>query len=175
MEGRCCLNIGLVKENMGDLNEAITYTNKAIQISKNHDIYELLHMCYTSMSLLYHTKRNDYRKALRYCHLSSEVTKHLPQRVIKMSETLILKSDILIKAGDFASARQTLVKAYRLNTNSIENEDRTNIIKSLKIGKSYTHTHTLFVVAINIPNYCFFICSVFFLFSSSYKNLSNTR
>lgn len=136
MEGRCCLNIGLVKEQMGDLNEAITYTKKAIKISKTNDIYELLHMCYTSMSLLYHAKMNDCQMALRYCHLGFEVTKHLPQRVLKMSETLVLKSDILIKAGDFASARQTLAKAYRLNTT--ENEDRINIIKSLKIGRLIT-------------------------------------
>lgn len=133
MEARCCLNIGIVKEHMGDLKESISFIKKAIQISKTNDIYELLHMSYTSICLLYHTKMNDCKKALRYCHLAFEVTKHLPQRITKMSETLLHKADILIKVGDFASARQTLAKAYRLNT--IEEEDRIHITKSLKTGK----------------------------------------
>lgn len=133
MEARCCLNIGIVKEHMGDLNESVSFIKKAIQISKTNDIYELLHMSYTSISLLYYTKMDDCKNALRYSNLAFEVTKHLPQRITKMSETLFHKSEILIKVGDFASARQTLAKAYRLNTT--ETEDRINITKSLKIGK----------------------------------------
>lgn len=132
MEARCCLNIGIVKENIGDLDESSLYVKKAIRICRMNDIYEVLHMSYTSMALLYHTKMNDCQKALRYCHLAFEVAKHLSLRNVKICETLQLQADILIKAGDFASARQTLAKAYRLNTT--ETDDHLNIEKTLKIG-----------------------------------------
>ncbi|KAM7354860.1 tonsoku-like protein [Cochliomyia hominivorax] len=131
MQARCYLNIGVVKEHMEDFEEAVNYMEKAIKISKAHDIFELTHMCYVSMSLMYHSKRNDATLALRYCNMALDVAKRFSQKVKKICETLIIKSEILIKAGDFASAKQILTKAYKKNTP--DENDRTTIEKSLRI------------------------------------------
>lgn len=116
MQARCYLNIGVVKEHMEDFDEAIVYMEKSLKISKTHDIFELTHMCYVSISLMYHSKRNDATLALRYCNMALDVAKRFSQKVKKICETLIIKSEILIKVGDFASAKQILTKAYKKNT-----------------------------------------------------------
>ncbi|XP_061393447.1 tonsoku-like protein [Musca vetustissima] len=131
MQARCYLNIGVVKEHMEDFEESIANMEKAIKISKSNDIFELTHTCYVSMSLLFHCKKNDATSALRYCNLALEVAKRLQQKVKKICETLIIKSEILIKAGDFASAKQILTKAYKKNTP--DENDRQTIEKTLRI------------------------------------------
>ncbi|XP_073840267.1 tonsoku-like protein [Musca autumnalis] len=131
MQARCYLNLGVVKEHMEDFEESIANMEKAIKISKSNDIFELTHTCYVSMSLLFHCKKNDATSALRYCNLALEVAKRLQQKVKKICETLIIKSEILIKAGDFASAKQILTKAYKKNTP--DENDRNTIEKTLRI------------------------------------------
>uniref|UniRef100_A0A1B0FAU3 Peptidase A2 domain-containing protein n=1 Tax=Glossina morsitans morsitans TaxID=37546 RepID=A0A1B0FAU3_GLOMM len=131
MQARCYLNIGVVKEHMDDFEESIAYIEKAIKISTSNDIFELTHLCYVSMSLLYHVKKDDAIMSLRYCNLALEVAKRLPQKVKKICETLIIKGEVLIKEGDFASAKQILTKAYKKNTP--DENDRKNIEKTLKI------------------------------------------
>ncbi|XP_054733938.1 tonsoku-like protein [Anastrepha obliqua] len=131
MQARCYLNIGVVKEHMEEFEESISYMEKAIKISKSHDIFELTHLCYISMSLLYFYKKHDSILALRFCNLALEVAKRLPNRVKKICETLITKSEILIKDADFASAKQILTKAYKKNTP--DENDRTIIEKSLRV------------------------------------------
>ncbi|KAH8375188.1 hypothetical protein KR200_001223 [Drosophila serrata] len=131
MQARCYLNIGVVKEHMDALQESIEYIDKAIKISKTHELWDLTHLCYISMSLLYNCKKNDATAALRYCNMALEVAKRLPNKVKKICETLITKAEILIKAGDFASAKQILTKAYKKNTP--DENDRTSIEKQLRI------------------------------------------
>lgn len=133
MQARCYLNIGVVKEHLEEFEESITYIEKAIKISKSNDLFELTHLCYISMSLLYFYKKQDSTLALRYCNLALEVAKRLPNRVKKICETLITKSEILIKDGDFASAKQILTKAFKKNTP--DENDRNAIEKSLRVGK----------------------------------------
>lgn len=133
MQARCYLNIGVVKEHMEDFEESIANIEKAIKISKCNDIFELTHTCYVSMSLLFHCKKNDPTSALRYCNFALDVAKRLPQKVKKICETLITKSEILIKAGDFSSAKQMLTKAYKKNTS--DENDRNTIEKTLRVGK----------------------------------------
>ncbi|XP_037959242.1 tonsoku-like protein [Teleopsis dalmanni] len=133
MQARCYLNIGVVKEHMEDFEESITYIEKAIKISVSNDIFELTHLCYISMSLLYFYKKNDATLALRYCNLALDIAKRLPNKVKRICETLITKSEILIKEGDFASAKQILTKAYKKNTP--DENDRNTIEKSLRVGE----------------------------------------
>ncbi|KAI9588181.1 hypothetical protein GQX74_004027 [Glossina fuscipes] len=133
MQARCYLNIGVVKEHMDDFEASIAYIEKAIKISTSNDIFELTHLCYVSMSLLYHVKKADAIMSLRYCNLALDVAKRLPQKVKKICETLIIKGEVLIKEGDFASAKQILTKAYKKNTP--DENDRKNIEKTLKIGE----------------------------------------
>ncbi|XP_001353259.2 tonsoku-like protein [Drosophila pseudoobscura] len=131
MQARCYLNIGVVKEHMEAFEESIQYINKAIKISKTHDLFELTHLCYISMSLLYNCKKNDASSALRFCNMALEMAKRLPNKVKKICETLITKSEILIKAGDFASVKQILTKAYKKNTP--DENDRASIERTLRI------------------------------------------
>ncbi|XP_055914034.1 tonsoku-like protein [Eupeodes corollae] len=131
MQARLYLNIGVVKEHIEDFEEAINYIEKAIKISKTNEIFELLHLCYVSMSLLYQYKMNDSTLALRYCNLALEVAKRLPDKVKKICETLIAKAEILVKEGDFSSAKQILTKAYKKNTP--DENDRKNIEKTLRV------------------------------------------
>ncbi|XP_068149449.1 LOW QUALITY PROTEIN: tonsoku-like protein [Drosophila tropicalis] len=131
MQARCYLNIGVVKEHMEEFEASIEYIEKAIKISKTNDLFELTHLCYISMSLLYNCKKNDAASALRYCNMALQVAKRLPDKVKKICETLITKSEILIKAGDFASVKQILTKAYKKNTPS--ETDRESIERHLRI------------------------------------------
>lgn len=131
MQARCYLNIGVVKEHMEEFEASIEYIDKAIKISKTHDLFELTHLCYISMSLLYNCKKNDATSALRYCNMALQVAKRLPNKVKKICETLITKSDILIQAGDFASVKQILTKAYKKHTP--DENDRASIERSLRI------------------------------------------
>ncbi|KAH8397384.1 hypothetical protein KR222_001208 [Zaprionus bogoriensis] len=131
MQARCYLNIGVVKEHMGEFEASIEYMDKAIKISKTHDLFELTHLCYISLSLLYNGKKNDAASALRYCNMALEAAKRLPQKVKKICETLITKADILINAGDFASVKQILTKAYKKHTP--DENDRASIERSLRV------------------------------------------
>ncbi|XP_055842219.1 tonsoku-like protein [Episyrphus balteatus] len=131
MQARLFLNIGVVKEHIEEFEESVNYIEKAIKISKANEIFELLHLCYVSMSLLYQYKLNDSTLALRYCNLALEVAKRLPDKVKKICETLIAKAEILVKEGDFSSAKQILTKAYKKNTP--DENDRQNIEKTLRV------------------------------------------
>lgn len=65
--------------------------------------------------------------------MALEVAERLPEKVLKMCETLIAKSDIFIKTGDFQSAKQVLHKAYKLR--STNKDDREAVEKRLRVGK----------------------------------------
>lgn len=69
----------------------------------------------------------------RFLNLALEVAERLPNKVLKMCETLIAKSDIFIKTGDFQSAKQVLRKAYKLK--STDTDDRELVEKRLRVGK----------------------------------------
>ncbi|KAH8302181.1 hypothetical protein KR044_003749 [Drosophila immigrans] len=148
MQARCYLNIGVVKEHMEQFEESIEYIEKAIKISKTHDLFELTHLCFISMSLLYNCKKNDAASALRYCNMALQVAKRLPNKVQKICETLITKSDILINAGDFASVKQILTKAYKKHTP--DENDRATIERSLRIVVKICQTLDELVLASSV-------------------------
>jgi len=70
----------------------------------------------------------------RFLNLALEVAERLPEKVLKICETLIAKSDIFIKTGDFQSAKQVLRKAYKLK--STNKDDRETVEKRLRVGKT---------------------------------------
>lgn len=148
MQARCYLNIGVVKEHMGDFAASIENMDKAIKISKTHDLFELTHLCYISMSMLYNCKKNDAASALRYCNMALEAAKRLPNKVKKICETLITKADILINAGDFASVKQILTKAYKKHTP--DENDRASIERSLRIVVKICQTLDEIVLASSV-------------------------
>lgn len=54
-------------------------------------------------------------------------------QVLKTCETLSAKADILCKMSDYQSAKQVLMKAWKLKTP--DDEERENIESNLKVGK----------------------------------------
>ncbi|XP_055529148.1 tonsoku-like protein [Wyeomyia smithii] len=130
MEARSFLNLGVTKEHQGQLNVAINYMQDAIKIAKNNELHELLHLCYMSCALMF-LKQDDYSKALKILNEALEVASRLHNKTTKMCETLLIKSDVMIRMGDFQSARQSLKQAYRLKTPVVS--DAESIERQLKI------------------------------------------
>ncbi|XP_041987217.1 tonsoku-like protein [Aricia agestis] len=143
MRARLLLNIGVVQEHMGFLDKALDCINKAITICSNQDLYEVLHNCYTTEALLHYNKRKDHAKALSCLNKALEVASRLEDKVLKMCETLSSKADILCKMSDYQSAKQVLLKAWKLKTP--DEEERENIESNLKIVAAMCYTEDLLI------------------------------
>uniref|UniRef100_A0A1Q3EVK9 Tonsoku-like protein n=1 Tax=Culex tarsalis TaxID=7177 RepID=A0A1Q3EVK9_CULTA len=131
MEARSLLNLGVTKEHQGSLEQAAEYMLKATKLAENNDLTELLHQCYTTSALLFNSKLKNHARALKTLSEALEVASRLQNKATKMCETLITKADILIKTGDFQSARQALKQAYKLKTPVAA--DAENIERRLKV------------------------------------------
>lgn len=135
MQARLYLNLGVTKEYMDDIQESITFMEQSMTICRKYDFYELLHQCYITIALRYQNQKlgTDTTNALRFLNLALEKAECLENSHKKVCETLILKSDILIKMGDYQSAKQVLWKGYKLKTPNAY--DRKKIEKTLKVCK----------------------------------------
>lgn len=131
MEARSLLNLGVTKEHQGNWEQAAEYMLKATKLAENNDLTELLHQCYTTTALLFNSKQKNYARSLKALSEALEVASRLQNKATKMCETLITKADILIKTGDFQSARQALKQAYKLRTPVVA--DAENIERRLKV------------------------------------------
>ncbi|KAJ6641353.1 Tonsoku-like protein, partial [Pseudolycoriella hygida] len=138
MEARLYLNLSVVKENLEDFDDSIQFMEKALTLCRKNELFELLHQCYVTAALFYHMRQNDNTKALRFLNLALEVAERLAEKVLKMVETLIVKSDIFIKTGDFQSAKQVLRKAYKLKSSN--KEDRETVEKRLRVVAAMCYT-----------------------------------
>jgi NF-kappa-B inhibitor-like protein 2 len=145
MQARLYLNIGVIKENVADYAESMRHYDKAIQMCQANDLYDLLHQCYTTAALLYSGKLNDTAKSLKMLNSALEVAKRLSNNSLKMCETLNLKADVLIKLGDFQSAKQVLHKAYKIRTP--DPDDRAKIERTLKIVAAICYTEDSLITA----------------------------
>ncbi|CAK1550600.1 unnamed protein product [Leptosia nina] len=143
MRARLLLNIGVVQEQLGNLDKAVDCINKAITICSNQDLYEVLHNCYTTQALLYCNKMKDYPKALSCLNKALEVAGRLDDKVLKVCETLSTKADILCKMSDYHSAKQVLYKAWKLKTP--DEEERENIESNLKVVAAMCYTEDLII------------------------------
>ncbi|KPI91757.1 Tonsoku-like protein [Papilio xuthus] len=140
MRARLLLNIGVVQEHLGSLDKALDCINKAITICSHQDLHEILHNCYTTEALLYSNKKKDFAKALNCLNKALEVASRLENKVLKTCETLSVKADILCKMSDYQSAKQVLMKAWKLKTP--DDEERENIESNLRVGKFLIILHT---------------------------------
>ncbi|OWR44254.1 hypothetical protein KGM_207311 [Danaus plexippus plexippus] len=131
MRARLLLNIGVVQEHLGYLDKAIDFIQKATSISAKNDLYEVLHKCYTTESLLYSNKKKDFHKALNCLNKALTVAGRLDNEILKKCETLSAKADILCQMSDYQSAKQVLMKAWKLKTP--DEEERNNIESNLKV------------------------------------------
>lgn len=138
MQARLYLNLGVTKEHMENFEKSVGYTEKAIKICQANDFFELLHQCYITVGLLLHQKQNDSPKSLRFFNLALEVGERLQNKTIKVCETLMFKAEVLIKTGDFQSAKQILQRAYKMKTT--DKNDGENIEKLLRIVAAMCYT-----------------------------------
>lgn len=134
MTARLYLNLGITYECREEFHEAINYFEKAMSICRHNDFWELLHKCYLDAGLLYFNKLNDQTKSLQLFNLAINIAERLTtDRTIRVCQTLLAKSDVLIKMADFQGAKQILHKAYKLKTP--DEGDAESIETNLKIGK----------------------------------------
>uniref|UniRef100_A0A1B0DFZ7 Uncharacterized protein n=1 Tax=Phlebotomus papatasi TaxID=29031 RepID=A0A1B0DFZ7_PHLPP len=146
MMARLYLNLSVTKENCSaEIERALEYMTKAIAICKSHDLYELLHQCYMSTGLLYEVKKKDIANSLRYLNLALDVAQRLEARTVKICETLLMKSEVLIKSGDYQSAKQTLHRAYKLK--SPNETDRETIEQKLRVVAALCYTEDSLITA----------------------------
>ncbi|CAH2242742.1 jg11900 [Pararge aegeria aegeria] len=143
MRARLLLNIGVVQEHLGHLEKAIDCIHKAISICNSQDLYQILHNCYTTEALLHNNKKKDFAKALSCLNKALEVASRLEDKVLKTCETLSAKADILCKMSDYQSAKQVLLKAWKLKTP--DEEERENIESNLKVVAAMCYTEDLLI------------------------------
>ncbi|KAI8426427.1 hypothetical protein MSG28_005269 [Choristoneura fumiferana] len=143
MRARLLLNIGVVQEHLGYLEKAVDCINKAVTICSNQDLYDILHQCYITEALLYSNKHKDYTKALSCLNKALEVAKRLEDKARKMCETLSSKADILCKMSDYQSAKQVLLKAWKVKT---PDEEEAELIETnLKVVAAMCYTEDLLI------------------------------
>lgn len=134
MKARLFLNLGLTNECKGDFDASVKYMESAMSICRHNDFWELLHQCYFAAGSLYSNKLSDTTRSLRFFNMAISTAERLSsQRALKICQTLISKSEVLVKMNDFQSAKQVLHKAYKLKTPDAS--DRETIEKNLKVGK----------------------------------------
>ncbi|KAG6450561.1 hypothetical protein O3G_MSEX006650 [Manduca sexta] len=143
MRARLLLNIGVVQEHLGSLDKAIECIHKSITICSSQDLYEVLHNCYTTEALLHSNKKKDYAKALSCLNKALEVASRLEDKVLKTCETLSSKAEILCKMSDYQSAKQVLLKAWKLKTP--DEDERVNIETNLRVVAAMCYTEDLLV------------------------------
>lgn len=143
MRARLLLNIGVVQEHLGFLEKAADCIHKAISICSNQDLYEVLHNCYMTEALLHSNKKKDYAKALSCLNKALEIASRLENKVLKTCETLSSKADILCKISDYQSAKQVLLKAWKLKTP--DEEERDNIETNLRVVAAMCYTEDLLI------------------------------
>lgn len=133
MQARLYLNLGVTKEHMQEFDEAISYYETCNKICRSNEIFELHHKSLMALGLAYASKRDDTSTALNHFNAALEVAKRLNDKSEKTSETLLAKSQLLVKNGDFQSAKQVLKKAYKFNTPIAS--DKETIQNNLKLGE----------------------------------------
>lgn len=131
MKARIYFNLGMLYEHKSFSN-AIENYEMAIKICKSNDLYEIQHTSLMALGFCYATKKNDSVAALQEYNNALEVVERLGEgKNEKMCETLMAKGALLIKNGDFQSAKQALKKAYKIRTSN--EADRMTIQKQFKI------------------------------------------
>ncbi|XP_060802573.1 tonsoku-like protein [Amyelois transitella] len=143
MRARLLLNIGVVQEYLGFFDKAVDCIKKAISICNSQDLYEVLHNCYMTEASLYSNKKKDYATALSCLNKALEVASRLEDKVLKTCETLSTKADILCKMSDYQSAKQVLLKAWKLKTP--DEDERENIESNLKVVAAMCYTEDLLI------------------------------
>lgn len=150
MQARLYLNLSVTKEHIGQIPESIKFMETAIGICQSNGFSELLHQCYIDFGNVLYARSKDTSRALKYFNLALEIAERLPNREQKICETLLSKAQILIKLGDWQSAKQVLHKGYKLNT--ADTQDRNEIKRLLRVVAALCYTEDS-LVTVDAFNY----------------------
>jgi NF-kappa-B inhibitor-like protein 2 len=134
MQARLYLNLGVTKEHMKHYDEAINYYDTAIKLCASNDLFELNHQCLMALGLCFAYKKENFQAAMNSFNNALDIAKRIGDKNNKMCESLLAKSDLLIKNCDFQSAKQVLKKAFKLKTSN--EQDMQAISKKLAIVHS---------------------------------------
>lgn len=80
MRARLMLNIGLVQEQIGNIDKAFNFLQEAISICSNEDFYDILYICYQNQASM-HISQKYHSKALSCLNKALEVADHLENKV----------------------------------------------------------------------------------------------
>jgi NF-kappa-B inhibitor-like protein 2 len=152
MQARLYLNLGVTKEHIQQFDEALSFYDSSIKICKSNDLFELHHQCLMASGWAHSNKKSDTGTALNQFNAAIEVAKRIHDKNEKMCLTLLAKSGLFIKNGDFQSAKQVLKKAFKMKTpNRIDNE---MIQRQLKTGEEQkTSGFLLLYIHSNSPQF----------------------
>lgn len=123
MEGRLYLNLGLIKEFQHNYDQSVTYLEKATNLFRKNQLIDLQYQCLMNLAQFYYGTLNDTRKAFQYLDQAMQIVEKLSKNDEKICDTLLLKSKVFIKLGDFRSAKQILYKAYKLKRTDLNELD----------------------------------------------------
>lgn len=141
MQARLYMNLGVTMEQKQQPDDAFSYYETCIKLCKANDLHELQHSCLMASGHAYCLQKDETSEALSQFNAALDIAKRFNDKNEKMCETLLAKSRLLIKNGDFQSAKQTLKKAYKLNTPNAS--DKEEIHKNLKVGELTNPCHSI--------------------------------
>uniref|UniRef100_A0A182NKG3 Tonsoku-like protein n=1 Tax=Anopheles dirus TaxID=7168 RepID=A0A182NKG3_9DIPT len=138
MQARAHLNLGITYDYQEKAELANDSIERALNLARSAELFDLQYTCYNALALCYSrweskdtgaTKQTG--QTLRLLNQALEVASRLPHRATKMCQTLMLMATFFLKMDDFQSARQTLKRAYRLQTPVADDAKR--IERKLKV------------------------------------------
>lgn len=133
MRARLLLNLANVFEYKGEFIKAIDYLEKAIALCNKNDLIQSLQQSYYTLALVY-SHKNDFQNTLLYLNKAYDAASRLSSdRIAKQCGILLTKGEILATTGDYKSAKQILVEAFKLKHPNLN--ERKVIEKTLKISK----------------------------------------
>ncbi|KAK4876754.1 hypothetical protein RN001_009260 [Aquatica leii] len=119
---RLLANLGVVEECKGNYDKGIELLQKSIALCKSYDLFEQLFRGYTALAVLYDHKKM-YDESIQQCNLAYKVAGRLKNKTPLQCTSLCMKADMLIKLSDFHSAKNVLLKAYKLKDSNSSNRE----------------------------------------------------
>lgn len=147
MKAKLYLNLSLCEESADELNKSMDYINKALKLCSDADLNEDLCHCYSIKSSLY-SKLSNFSKAIECVDQGLQIASRLPNKKDIGTELLCIKAELLIDINDYQTAKQVMIKAYKLKVplkNAFE-----EVKKKLKIIVAICNTENSLLMASQI-------------------------
>ncbi|XP_069112103.1 tonsoku-like protein [Argopecten irradians] len=112
MKARLYLNLGLVFDSSGDLQQCAEFMKKAINIAQKHSLHSDLYRCQVSLASMYQ-RGDNLSQALRYLEAAHKSAIKLKDKSLE-NEVYSQKAIVCLLLGDYNSSKHSLKKAYKL-------------------------------------------------------------